>query len=1016
MGQVECVTSGWRGLLGQLDGSDILFIAPSAQKARAVRKSLPDLLSSVCPVTLDRVINEIVDSAMPGVRRIGRTATEYVVASILKDRREDLGYLPDVQTFPGTATAVARFISATVNAVPEVVHSGFREAINPANPTKRDRDLILVGDEFLNCLRSRRVACADMLWILGLEALRSGECSRVQKLSQQRVVIDGVYSFTELHWRVLAALAERAEHTYVLGHALADHLTGITTIEGIRTRLPHIRVENELVEAVGGRAVRVFGTRDAEVQAVAQQILEVLGAESGLHACDIAVVTQNPDRYLPIIEECFSAYGVPFEAVDGFPLRTNPMACVAQRLLTQIQSPGDRAGLFELLASGSVDADGIDIHLIDRFARRFNISDLSGLAHELDSMPDNYLSEGEDLERLHESMKSLDNLLECLRSLARQARPQEFVDRFLALMVNLEVVTEGILAPRSLLRSLNSHDAWMISEWSRRNSSALGSLVEVLEDIRDTIMLFGEQGRVSTDDLIRAIEDAVGNRRYRCEPTIDAVRVMSVREARGVEFEHCFVLGLVEGEFPAPQQRGFLQERQSEWRERRWEAAHHLLDILDSTENVHLTAFASDNSNVVGISPVLARLKQVHVAGPDGLSDDSVQGCARSYAQTEAGLAFSSGKLDRFLTLLEPGDVSQAVEQLKMEVSREIQPSRGPYGGEVTPGIFDLESRYYSVSQLETYIRCPFQYMTRYLLGIKPMEEVEDELVSNEMGSFIHQILCEFGNEGGFSLMRSDPKAARDLLLRIAQTVFSVTAGGKRLSLFMKVQFERLVDGLDGTGQGNGLLRRFFDYELSRATGSKPREFEKKFEFLVPETQVQGCTAQGRAIRIVGLIDRVDVSDDGSVCLVVDYKTGRPPSTLRIVEGLSLQLPVYLMALVNGDSAATKRKMVAGYYYLPAAGSVKISSLFGDTDAIPIVDGRKPSRWDRSLSDIGGLEGVTEHIRRICSDMGSGTYVTTRLSTEQAGCRYCDYSGVCRHEQVSEADLRLELQGGEVLE
>lgn len=76
MGRVECVTTGWRDLFDELGGSDVVFVAPSSLKARAVRKSVSDLIASIYPVTLDGLVDEIVDSAVPGIRRIGRTATE----------------------------------------------------------------------------------------------------------------------------------------------------------------------------------------------------------------------------------------------------------------------------------------------------------------------------------------------------------------------------------------------------------------------------------------------------------------------------------------------------------------------------------------------------------------------------------------------------------------------------------------------------------------------------------------------------------------------------------------------------------------------------------------------------------------------------------------------------------------------------------------------------------------------------------------------------------------------------
>jgi len=44
-----------------------------------------------------------------------------------------------------------------------------------------------------------------------------------------------------------------------------------------------------------------------------------------------------------------------------------------------------------------------------------------------------------------------------------------------------------------------------------------------------------------------------------------------------------------------------------------------------------------------------------------------------------------------------------------------------------------------SVSQIETYNKCPFLYFIQYGLGIYPLKE--DKLMPNELGSLIHYVL-----------------------------------------------------------------------------------------------------------------------------------------------------------------------------------------------------------------------------------------------------------------------------------
>jgi hypothetical protein len=1024
MGRVECVTTGWNDLLNQLSGhrlgdSNVLFLAPSAQKAAAVRQAVADPVSTVRTVTLDELVREVVDSASPGVRRIGHTATEYVVASILQRLSDRLHYLPDVNVFPGVAAAVTRYILDAVNTSPEVLRSGFEGAYGSEARSAQDRDLVLVADEFLSQMRHSNSACRDLLCALALEALQSGECARVEALSNETLILDGVYPTTELRWRLLSLVTQRARHTYILSHAMAEQLIDASSIEEIRSRVHSAELETQLFAVAEKRGIERFDTRDAEIQGVARRIARLLADEPSLSPREIGLVVPNPDRYLSLVAEYFDVYGVPFEAVGGFPLRTSPVACVLLALLRLIPAPGDRAGLFELFSSGLVGAEGVDIHLVDRFARRFNISDLHALEHVFDSLPEDYLRESDDLEHLRASVSNLNAFLDRLKDLGQHSNPRRFIDTLMELLAQLQLVSNGVLAlgrpPDAAVREVSP---WQL-EWSRSNAAALSTTVEVLADVRDALLLFGNGCDVSVADLITIIGDAIRDRRYRCEPTRDAVRVMSLHDARGVSLSHCFVLGLVEGEFPAAPERGFLLRRKGEWHERRREATHSLLDVLRSSRHTYLSTFAADGSRAAGISPILRGCRQTSV--PEAAAGQDV--CAEAPfdlpASAMAALPLEYNIRDHLLKLRSPDEISRSIAQLKMEIQREIDGNRGPYGGEVSPDRFDLDGWVYSVTQLETYLRCPFQYMVRYLLGIQPLEEVEDELLSNEMGSLIHRILCEFGRNGGFRQMRTDPDAARQILLKTAEYVFGLTAGSRQLTLFMRVQYERLVDGLDDDSHRRGLLRRFFDFEIARLSAPEPADYEHEFTFSIQpgDSPDQGSRQSdssdgGGSITIAGLIDRIDASEDGSICFITDYKTGRLPSLSRIRRGLSLQLPIYLMALSRERHPHTASGLISAYYHLPPVGRAQIGRAFGDLRVIEPVLGRKPDRYDLDFDGIGGTATLENTIRSICESIRSGWFATTGLQQSDAGCEYCELSRICRHDWSSAVETESDASDG----
>jgi len=1070
MARVTCTGMDWRDLLNSLSNRDVLFLAPAAQKAAMVRRELGDVLSRVSVVTLDSLAREIADSAAPGVRRISLDTSEFVVKSVLEDLANGLEYLPDVREFRGTAAAVTRSLLQLINTQPEVVRQGFAIAYSQGELSPRERDLILVGDEFLKRMRSKEVACDDLLKTIALEALESdkSECERVNALRDVCLVIDGVYPGAGLHWRLLNALSQIASRTYVLRRALPAELDGEGSIEQIRTSLLQSRFEDQLVLEMSGRWVDRFDTREMEVRRIATRIAKLLSDDPALDPSQIGVIVPNLDRYQALIEEYFAAYGVPVDFPGGFPLKASPAASIARALLLQAQTPGDRAGLFRLLASGLVEADGIDIQTLDRLARRFNVSNLTELADVLDEMPEEYLPEEEGRASLEQSLNGLQSLLDDLQVLGREANPRTFSDALIGVMSKLRVMVNAVRVPwpaaeGSKFSIARPDNLEFSDEWSRRNARALSAFVDAVGDVRDALMLFDGGKGPAPEELVRMIEDVLDERRYRCRPVEEAVRVMSFADSRGMGFRHCFVLGLVEGEFPSMPDRGFLLRKPVEWQERRREAAYSLIDLMLGCERVSLSAFAADGSDRFSISPLLRDCPQETVEEVASTAQDDDSGARADFeTQIAVGAALSQDRPDVLMQLLPACGASQCLEQLRMEVCREGSGRGGPYGGEVRPGLLNLENRRFSVTQLETYIRCPFLYMARYILGVEPLEEVDDELESSEMGSLIHQVLAEFGRKDGFKLLKSDLAAARRLLLKIAQDAFGTAAAAGRAGLFVRVQYERLVDGLDqggleqagceqdglnqarpgeagldhhrlkqdgliragsdqagleqaGPGQGAagqdaaeqdrqrfGLLRRFLDAEAGRVSSAVPRLFEHEFELDIPPRSCQDSDCRD-PVKIIGKIDRVDVSEDGSLCFVIDYKTGRLPAISDIGRGLSLQLPVYIMALDQEKRLRNTVARVSGYCHLPPAGPVKFSTTFGDLGCLPEVLDRSAGRGDLDLSEVGGLDAIADLILALCEQIRQGRFATTALDENRAGCRYCEFSRVCRHDRIDTA-------------
>ncbi|HLE71944.1 MAG TPA: PD-(D/E)XK nuclease family protein, partial [Vicinamibacteria bacterium] len=197
-----------------------------------------------------------------------------------------------------------------------------------------------------------------------------------------------------------------------------------------------------------------------------------------------------------------------------------------------------------------------------------------------------------------------------------------------------------------------------------------------------------------------------------------------------------------------------------------------------------------------------------------------------------------------------------------------------------------------SPTAFELYLRCPFKYYSRYLLGIEEEEEVDDELSPLERGRILHEVLQEAFAEwdrGRSSPRAIDPESydeALALFRRVAQQILPPE--------HRAIEMERLFGGVGEPGAIPWLLRR--------EMGQGPlRERLVEHAFSSALRLEEGPRGEKPwYVRIQGRIDRADVDSKG-LLHVYDYKSGRAPG-----EAVALQVPLYAMCLSSERGAPVK--------------------------------------------------------------------------------------------------------------
>jgi len=244
--------------------------------------------------------------------------------------------------------------------------------------------------------------------------------------------------------------------------------------------------------------------------------------------------------------------------------------------------------------------------------------------------------------------------------------------------------------------------------------------------------------------------------------------------------------------------------------------------------------------------------------------------------------------------------------------------------------------RVVSATQLEMWPSCPHAYFMRYLLGVEPADQPERELRISalERGDLIHTILDRFLSEvlaaGAPNSESRWSDAERLRLSQIAAEAFVEREGQGRVGqrIFWEPERARI----------HREMLAFLDVEQRwrSAQGCVPWATEKSFGMVrrgeAALEPVEFPLRDGRAIRLRGAIDRIDVTVGGDL-IVVDYKTGRRDAYKRLGEapwqiyagagrpGMlkrealpRLQLPLYAAAARR--IAAAGAGVTAGYWFV----------------------------------------------------------------------------------------------------
>ncbi len=715
-------------------------------------------------------------------------------------------------------------------------------------------------------------------------------------------------------------------------------------------------------------------------------------------------------NYSGKVRYIFNKYGIPLNLTDRIPLKASSPVIAAVSLLELLEHDFYYHDIARVLTNHFLEFENIDLNNLLSVASELKITGGKNnwefiIDDTLSLMKYNQTENGKDLQEKKEQylkakddIKQLINLLSPFRS---KNTSSEFLLLFKKLLLKLKL-------PCTVLENSNGKE----EEYIKSITVLLQTLNEVLTLV-DKNIEGDEKPKYNLSFYLDHIRTITNWARFNVKEKSDyGVLVTSINEIRGLSFDYLFLGGMCDGDFPTKYSPEifFTGSYQKKEHIHQTEERYHFYQTLCTwKKKLYLTIPQRDNDTELVESIFISDLEKLFLI-PQLNSDYPDKILSEEDLQINYGKSPFNEKIKSAIENL-GFDIEHINSSSQVRDKRINQPFlEGEYNGFITAEnkitsdfLTKYGERQFSISQLETFAKCPFKYFAERILKIKPIEEPTEEAEPIELGNVLHSILYDFYSKVISEKIKIDKNGTsnfeklKDLLFEIAEEKISKLNLHSALAFFEK---EKIL-GIDGNNE-NSILFKFLISETESTSNFNPELFEYGFgDFNNTEMERENIPPlEIGKVKLRGKIDRIDINEEEKLFNVIDYKLkGRKPTQNELYDGLSLQLPVYLMA---------GKHILKGLREEEYDGNeMTIYSLnykdekFGPS---PVkLTRKKPTPELTKELNKNLLEKTKIKISEYHQNIVKGKFHLSPLEDRETKvCSYCDFKSLCRVKEVFE--------------
>ncbi len=909
--------------------------------------------------------------------------------------------------------------------------------------------------------------------LLSLLAETVGES---ELLKGAEIYFDGFTGFTPIQYQVIEALMKQAanlhfvftmdgelfgnngygEHElFSLGKESVDRLCKLAEDNQVKV-LPHVNLEtNYRLQAVPelaylerqlfrfpvktytaeNPAIRVCEAEDAEeeIYYIAKMIKEyVLSGQYRYR--DFAVVTGDMGQQADLWHMVMQQLEIPYFMDVNEAFVHNPVVEITNMVLDLFIRDFTYDSVFAFLKTGFFDISKDDIFLLENYALKYGVRGYSWWKNT-------FQTKQKGMGKINATRRRFMELLEPVADIfsKQTAKAKEYL-----------TALYEFVAAHDMAQKLQQQSEWFETQGMLREAKSYAQVYDKFIQVLDKTMdILGEE-KISRETLRDMLAAGMSEVRLGAIPsTLDQVVIGDMERTRFHYVKILFVAGANEGLLPGNSARqGILADK-----DRRQLAEHGIQLSPDSKKDIFVKQFYIYLQLTQASEKLILSYRKTDEKGAELRPSYFMKRILQMYPQlvVESATDWIKNMLPSTkeeLTRVFAGQLESEVQQdasvyqmmLKTQEHRTRKMLDG-YLYENRETVLDrsIARRLYgthmvhSVSRLETYVGCAYQFFLQYGIQIAKREEYQME--SNHIGTILHAVMQDFFekvstgeiNLGQISEQDRDrlvESLVRNAAMEENETIFDSSFRSRhQLDVLIRIA-KRSV----------GHLCRHLEEGKMR-----PAYFEEKFS---PEDKLTYTTMQlsdGGQMELTGFIDRVDImeTEDAVYVKVLDYKSGaKDIDYVKMYEGKQLQLTVYMNVMLEllQRKYPDKKIIPTGMYYyhiydpiieemedsLIEQKRIESNRLTGlvneDETCLELMDARTgsvtPVRYKKdggfdsrntALVSTEELEKISAFVKNKMREIGDQISVGEIAMNPEKGelsspCNYCDYRSVCRFE------------------